>query len=225
MSRAESSRAPPGRAPLGDATRRVNNSQHQYSQPAKPYLAEAPHHETLPPDATRQQRSHLPRSPSPQGDLQAEVTPSQVPSSPKATVAYARLSAISKEYQGDNSNRNSQISTTSTNASDGRRRKTHIGPWNLGKTLGKGATARVRLARHAITQQTAAIKIVQKKNAQLSQAGSLASLDRKDAAISHPEDNLRRMPYGIEREVAIMKLIEHPHILKLYDIWENRTEM
>jgi hypothetical protein len=33
------------------------------------------------------------------------------------------------------------------------------------------------------------------------------------------------MPIGIEREVAIMKLIQHPNIMKLYDIWENRTEM
>jgi hypothetical protein len=43
-------------------------------------------------------------------------------------------------------------------------------------------------------------------------------------SISHG-NGFRRMPYGIEREVAIMKLIEHPHIMKLYDIWENRTEM
>jgi serine/threonine-protein kinase HSL1 (negative regulator of Swe1 kinase) len=123
-----------------------------------------------------------------------------------------------------NTNRNSQISTTST-ASEGRRRKTHIGPWQLGKTLGKGATARVRQARHAVTGQLAAIKIVQKRNAQLSQAGSLAALDQMDAAMKGPANGAMRMPYGVEREVAIMKLIDHPHINKLYDIWENRTEM
>jgi serine/threonine protein kinase len=39
------------------------------------------------------------------------------------------------------------------------------------------------------------------------------------------EDGVKRMPVGIEREVAIMKLIRHPNIMKLYDIWENRTEM
>lgn len=81
------------------------------------------------------------------------------------------------------------------------------------------------MARHAATGQLAAIKIVQKKNAQLSQAGSLASLDRKEATSINHRDGFRKMPYGIEREVAIMKLIEHPHIMKLYDIWENRTEM
>jgi serine/threonine-protein kinase HSL1 (negative regulator of Swe1 kinase) len=83
----------------------------------------------------------------------------------------------------------------------------------------------VRLARHAFTGQEAAIKIVQKKNAQLSQAGSLAALDQAESMLPDYGDGLRRMPIGIEREVAIMKLIQHPNIMKLYDIWENRTEM
>jgi serine/threonine protein kinase len=81
------------------------------------------------------------------------------------------------------------------------------------------------MARHALTGQLAAIKIVQKKDAQLSQAGSLAALDQMDAVLKNPADGGKRMPYGVEREVAIMKLIDHPHIMKLYDIWENRTEM
>ena len=140
--------------------------------------------------------------------------------SPGPNVNNPRLSAISKE-----SNRNSQISTVSTNASDGKRIKARIGPWKLGKTLGKGATARVRLARHAFTGQQAAIKIVQKKNAQMSQAGSLVDLDISDGDMLELDDGVRRMPMGIEREVAIMKLIQHPNIMKLYDIWENRTEM
>lgn len=145
--------------------------------------------------------------------------------SPSSNAANPLLSAISKDYPGTNSNRNSQISTVSTNASDGKRIKSFIGPWKLGKTLGKGATARVRLARHAYTGQEAAIKIVQKKNAQLSQAGSLAALDQAESSMDDSGDGMRRMPVGIEREVAIMKLIQHPNIMKLYDIWENRTEM
>jgi serine/threonine protein kinase len=91
--------------------------------------------------------------------------------------------------------------------------------------LGEGATARVRLAKHAFTGQKAAVKIVQKRHAQMSQAGSLADLDQAESSRPDNGDGLRRMPVGIEREVAIMKLIQHPNIMKLYDIWENRTEM
>lgn len=222
MSHTGQNRGQRRRAALGDATRRVNNgSSHSYN----------PTPDKLPQEEGVRTSAQLP---APDLDLSHPASPKDVgythhtqvlDPSPGSNVPNPRLSAISKECHADNSNRNSQISTTSTNASDGRRRKTHIGPWHLGKTLGKGATARVRMARHAVTGQPSAIKIVQKKNAQLSQAGSLASLDKKDVAFPDSGDGFRRMPYGIEREVAIMKLIEHPHIMKLYDIWENRTEM
>lgn len=62
----------------------------------------------------------------------------------------------------------SMASTTASDAGPRGMRKTHIGPWNLGKTLGKGATARVRLARHVRTSEHAAIKIVQKTTSALS---------------------------------------------------------
>jgi serine/threonine-protein kinase HSL1, negative regulator of Swe1 kinase len=136
--------------------------------------------------------------------------------------ANPRLSAISKEHGASTSKRDSLISTTST---DSNRVKVYIGPWRLGKTLGEGATARVRLAKHASTGQKAAVKIVQKRNAQMSQAGSLAALDQAGTLRQDSRDGLRRMPAGIEREIAIMKLIQHPNIMKLYDIWENRNEM
>lgn len=221
MSNRYDGRPPTRRPPLTDTTQRVNNDHFQFSASSTKDTTAIPHHESLRPDGQLQRRA-----PSPTLSQVQNHHPSTRQEAlrtidlPGTSAADPRLSAISRE-----SNRNSQISTTSTNASDGRKRKTHIGPWNLGKTLGKGATARVRKARHRYTGQHAAIKIVQKKHAQLSQAGSLAQLDQAEAMMPTPSDGLRRMPYGIEREVAIMKLIEHPNIMKLYDIWENRTEM
>jgi len=29
----------------------------------------------------------------------------------------------------------------------------------------------------------------------------------------------------VEREIAIMKLIDHPHVLGLYDVYENNTHL
>ncbi|KAH8880165.1 Pkinase-domain-containing protein [Thozetella sp. PMI_491] len=120
----------------------------------------------------------------------------------------------------------SQFSNVSSTASTTRQLKTHIGPWQLGKTLRKGSSARVRLARHRVTHQLAAIKIVTKESAKITQAGSLANLDSiyENQKLSVLEGH-RRMPVTIEREVAILKLIEHPNIMKLYDIWENRSEI
>lgn len=30
------------------------------------------------------------------------------------------------------------------------------------------------------------------------------------------------LPWQVEREIAILKLIEHPHVLKLHDVYENK---
>lgn len=133
----------------------------------------------------------------------------------------ARLSVVT-ETQAD-SNRNSAISTSSTVSGKGKR-KTHVGPWQLGRTLGKGATGRVRLAKHAVTGQTAAIKIVSKKSAAMVQSESIAAMDR-NAGFLAASQATRPMPFGIEREVVIMKLIEHPNVINLYDVWENRGEL
>lgn len=80
-----------------------------------------------------------------------------------------------------------------------------IGPWKLGKTLGRGATGRVLLATHQTTGQKAAVKVVSKSELQDEET----------------EKNGDGLPYGIEREIIIMKLLTHPNVLRLYDVWET----
>lgn len=208
-------RPPTRRPPLGEATRRVNNNHNNQSNTTKLQSKSTPTNH----DGLLQVYNHASASPD---ELYSYRDDSRM-GSPVSNVVNPRLSAISKEAATD-SKRSSQISTASSATSDGKNIKKFIGPWKLGKTLGEGSTARVRLAKNRNTQQMAAIKIVQKKNAHLSQAGSLANLEYSEPL--HDEgDGVRRMPIGIEREVAIMKLIQHPNIMKIYDIWENRTEM
>ncbi|KAK9373461.1 kinase-like domain-containing protein [Lipomyces chichibuensis] len=105
--------------------------------------------------------------------------------------------------------------TNSSSTSSGGRRKTHVGPWRLGRTLGRGSSGRVRLAKHAETGRLAAVKIVP-KSANFDESDDKSGKKGKDAA---------GLPYGIEREVIIMKLIEHPNVMGLYDVWENRGEL
>ncbi|XP_056111250.1 serine/threonine-protein kinase BRSK2 isoform X4 [Rhinichthys klamathensis goyatoka] len=73
----------------------------------------------------------------------------------------------------------------------------YVGPYRLEKTLGKGQTGLVKLGVHCITGQKVAIKIVNREK--LSESVLMK----------------------VEREIAILKLIEHPHVLKLYDVYEN----
>jgi serine/threonine-protein kinase HSL1, negative regulator of Swe1 kinase len=73
---------------------------------------------------------------------------------------------------------------------------------------------RVRIARHSKTGQYAAIKIVS-KTALVNSRRSIQGLD----------EHADRILLGIEREIVIMKLIDHPNIMRLYDVWETSTEL
>ncbi|XP_012734640.2 serine/threonine-protein kinase BRSK2 isoform X9 [Fundulus heteroclitus] len=74
----------------------------------------------------------------------------------------------------------------------------YVGPYRLEKTLGKGQTGLVKLGIHCVTGQKVAIKIVNREK--LSESVLMK----------------------VEREIAILKLIEHPHVLKLHDVYENK---
>ncbi|XP_062918439.1 serine/threonine-protein kinase BRSK2-like isoform X3 [Mobula hypostoma] len=74
----------------------------------------------------------------------------------------------------------------------------YVGPYRLEKTLGKGQTGLVKLGIHCITGQKVAVKIVNR------------------------EKLTESVLMKVEREIAILKLIEHPHVLKLHDVYENK---
>ncbi|KAI1755765.1 hypothetical protein F4782DRAFT_367679 [Xylaria castorea] len=211
------------RAPLGDATDRIVNASPQkpgkHSRPPKPEPNPLRAHptsvaSTKPPGQKGTTWSSSSLNPNPK----RQTRPSNA--DPRVSSCLGAPTPGAKETYTDN--RFSQISTSS--GASGGNRKTHIGPWQLGKTLGKGSAARVRLARHHTTQDVVAVKILAKNMTQLTAAGSMAELDKWDRTRDE-FNSQRQMPLSIEREVAVLKLIDHPHIVKLHDIWENRAEI
>lgn len=200
------------RSPLAETTNRVNSS-----FPPLERQASKPRHDAA--DGSQAHARRLASNPKP--DARAAVMQAQ------RVAANARASAVLTPPQPvDDDKRLSQASYASTSSSRSKKNyKTHIGPWQLGRTLGKGSSARVRLCRHAITNQLAAVKIVNRRMAYLVQDSSLAALSKWDSSLPDQINGEMRVPMAIEREVAILKLIEHPNIMKLYDIWGNRSEM
>ncbi|OAG04965.1 Pkinase-domain-containing protein [Paraphaeosphaeria sporulosa] len=203
------------RTALGDATLRANED-HRLRSPrstgdklnslhvptSSPNAL--PHNESLVPNGTLTVRHEAHTSPSPQ---------------------HKRLSAVMDECRPRNTKRDSEISNASTTASTGGRRKTHIGPWQLGRTVGKGGCSRVRVVRHSGTGIYGAAKIISKATAEKVRALSMANLC--DSAQYDPTlfTDGKVIPLGLEREICIMKLLDHPYIVKLFDIWENRNEL
>lgn len=149
--------------------------------------------------------------------------------SPAPSSAHKRMTDI-KEDITHNSKRDSEISNASSTGS-ARARKRTIGQWQLGKTVGRGGCSTVRLVRHVVTRQNAAVKIISRKMAEQVRAQSLANL----AAEPIPDPSLHDLvaakkvypppPPGLMREIAIMKLLDHPNIVRLYDVWENHNEL
>ena len=90
----------------------------------------------------------------------------------------------------------------------------YIGPWILGECVGKGASGRVKIARHRRTGQLAAVKILPLQplvNSRTSLATHLANSDKQRL--------------GIDREITMMKLMNHPNIIRIYDVYEGDNEL
>lgn len=84
-------------------------------------------------------------------------------------------------------------------ATDRTKRAIKVGFYDIENTIGKGNFAVVKLARHRVTKSQVAIKIIDK-----------TQLD---------ETNLKK----VYREIEIMKLLNHPHIVKLYQVMETKS--
>ncbi|KAI0172671.1 Pkinase-domain-containing protein [Hypoxylon sp. FL1284] len=207
----------PSRAPLGDATARVNNTSSKL-----PYKAIQDHDVQTNPlrahPVTDRPRQRVTSTGSASTSATAKVDHDQAYQNRRPTTTSRNVR--------DNDKRNSQVSQISTLSvsSDGRRRKTRIGPWELGKTLGSGSAAKVKLVRHSTTHELAAVKILSRRADSMTQPGSIVALDKWDRSRAEYKSE-NRIPLAIEREVAIMKLIDHQNIVQLYDIWENRSEI
>ncbi|XP_051549425.1 serine/threonine-protein kinase MARK1-like isoform X2 [Myxocyprinus asiaticus] len=77
----------------------------------------------------------------------------------------------------------------------------HIGNYRLLKTIGKGNFAKVKLARHVLTGREVAVKIIDKTQL------NPTSLQK------------------LFREVRIMKVLNHPNIVKLFEVIETEKTL
>lgn len=77
-----------------------------------------------------------------------------------------------------------------------------IGKYQIIRTLGEGSFGKVKLAYHLTTGQKVALKIINRK--------TLAKSD---------------MQGRIEREISYLRLLRHPHIIKLYDVIKSKDEI
>ncbi|KAL1555815.1 CBL-interacting serine/threonine-protein kinase 23 [Salvia divinorum] len=73
--------------------------------------------------------------------------------------------------------------------------RTRVGRYELGRTLGEGTFAKVKFAKNLETSESVAIKILD-----------------KEKVLKH------KMIDQIKREIATMKLIRHPNVIRMYEV-------
>lgn len=77
-----------------------------------------------------------------------------------------------------------------------------MGKYELGKTLGEGNFAKVKLAKNVDTGEFVAVKIF-----------------NRDNVLQH------KMVEQIKREIATMKVIKHPNVVKLHEVMASKTKI
>jgi serine/threonine protein kinase len=96
---------------------------------------------------------------------------------------------------------NSELLTLIKKLSNYNEADTWIGPYAVQRVLGEGATGIVKLANHRDNKEDlVAIKIVD-----------------KNAMLSKPDEKKR-----VLREITILQQVEHPYIMKMYDVFETK---
>lgn len=78
-----------------------------------------------------------------------------------------------------------------------------VGPYIFGKTLGTGSTGKVKLAKNLDTGEIVAIKIV-----------------RKDYLENKPS-----LKKKMRREISVLKVLSHPNLMSLIDVFEIETHL
>ena len=78
-----------------------------------------------------------------------------------------------------------------------------IGDYIILRTIGVGTSSKVKLAENKNNHQLYAIKIINKKKFD-----------------DNPDLKLK-----IDREIALMKILDHPHLLNLYDVLESKRHI
>ncbi|KZT23657.1 Pkinase-domain-containing protein [Neolentinus lepideus HHB14362 ss-1] len=90
----------------------------------------------------------------------------------------------------------------------------YVGPWVIGECVGKGASGRVKIAKHRCSGQLAAVKIL-----------PLQPIVNSRASLATQQAKSEKQRLGIDREITMMKLMNHPNIMRIYDVYEGDKEL
>jgi serine/threonine protein kinase len=107
-----------------------------------------------------------------------------------------------------------------------RAKRRRLGKYELGRTIGEGTFAKVRVAKNMDTGDHVAIKILDKAKVHKNKLAEQVDCQDSRSTLFAPAHYFRRshcLPYirtawQIRREICTMKLIQHPNVVRLYEV-------
>ncbi|KAJ1550577.1 hypothetical protein HK096_006161, partial [Nowakowskiella sp. JEL0078] len=90
------------------------------------------------------------------------------------------------------------VTTSAQSSLDSDDGEVNVGSYKLGRTLGRGTFGKVKLGEHSVTKEQVAVKIIEKANVKTV-----------------------KQQNSVQREVRLMRLLHHPHIVKVHCIEET----
>uniref|UniRef100_A0A453AZB3 non-specific serine/threonine protein kinase n=1 Tax=Aegilops tauschii subsp. strangulata TaxID=200361 RepID=A0A453AZB3_AEGTS len=106
-----------------------------------------------------------------------------------------------------------------------------MGKYEMGRTLGEGHFGKVRLARHADTGRAFAIKILDRQRIlamkidEQVRAPSAQSIDRFFPGFFRLACLFVVVVAQIKTEIATLKLLKHPNVVRLYEVAASKTKI
>lgn len=99
---------------------------------------------------------------------------------------------------GSHNNNNNNNNTSASGKAAG-----NFGPYNVGKTIGRGAFAKVKVAEHVQTHQKVALKVISRR---LTEANPM-------------------LLQKLRREIRILSALHHPHTTALFDVFQTESDI
>lgn len=107
-------------------------------------------------------------------------------------------------------------------------KKQQLGDFFIGKTIGEGAFSKVKLGYHKDTGTKVAIKIIDKRMIEaMAEKAKQQARKSKDKTPPAPVLEITSQPSylaSIQLEVQLLMRLEHPNVIKLYQMVENDDE-
>lgn len=109
-------------------------------------------------------------------------------------------------------------------------KKHQLNDFFIGKTIGEGAFSKVKLGIHKESGTKVAIKIIDKATIEemaekaRKQCRKQASKDKNDYSANIESNSQPSYLSSIQLEVQLLMRLDHPNVIKLYQMVENEDE-